>query len=48
LRKANLQGADLRGADLRGADLAEADLADVQSDAATIWPAGFQPTQPLG
>lgn len=48
LRKANLQGADLRGADLRGADLAEADLADVQSDAATIWPAGFQPAQPLG
>jgi hypothetical protein len=48
LRKANLQGADLRGADLRGADLAEADLTDVQSDAATIWPAGFQPAQPLG
>lgn len=48
LRSANLVGTDLRGANLHGADLAEADLTDVQYDATTIWPAGFQPPRPPG
>jgi Pentapeptide repeats (8 copies) len=48
LQGADLQGADLRGANLQGADLAGADLAganltDVDSDATTVWPEGFQP-----
>jgi uncharacterized protein YjbI with pentapeptide repeats len=40
---ADLEGAHLAGADLEGADLEGADLAGAVYDAATRWPAGFDP-----
>jgi Pentapeptide repeats (8 copies) len=43
LQGADLQGVDLRGANLQGAGLAGANLTDVDSDATTVWPEGFQP-----
>jgi hypothetical protein len=46
LRGANLAGADLRGANLDAALLNGADLTGVRSDAATVWPEGFQPGPP--
>jgi hypothetical protein len=44
LQGAHLQGADLSGANLQGARLDKADLTNVRYDAATLWPAGFQPS----
>jgi hypothetical protein len=43
LRDAILIKADLRGAVFTGADLLGAKLDDIQTDQATIWPAGFTP-----
>ncbi len=44
LASANLRGADLRGTDLAGANLRDADLTGAAANAATVWPAGFDPT----
>jgi Pentapeptide repeats (8 copies) len=48
LENAKLTGADLRGANLHDARLEGADLNDVNWDATTVWPVGFEPKQPAG
>ncbi|MBI3945018.1 MAG: pentapeptide repeat-containing protein [Armatimonadetes bacterium] len=42
---AYLQGAQLQGCNLREAVLEQADLSDAVQDVATVWPAGFKPSE---
>lgn len=44
LRDANLRGADLRGADMRARNLEYANLVGAVTDAQTVWPEGFNPS----
>jgi uncharacterized protein YjbI with pentapeptide repeats len=43
LADADLRNANLKGANLREVNLTNADLKGARSDAATLWPDGFDP-----